>query len=176
MKPLAILQFDGMNHPSAFGGFMQEHKVPTRLIRLDLGAKVPEKAHGYCAYCLLGGPMMVGDDLPWMQPVLRLIGAALQADIPLIGHCLGAQLMAHALGARVAPHVYPQIGWDILQLEDNTTAHHWFGQAAGSTVPVAHWHFGLTFPPPPPALLPTRTAPTKRLPWARTSLFNPILS
>jgi GMP synthase-like glutamine amidotransferase len=140
MKPLAILQFDGMNHPSEFGAFMQARQVPICLLRLDLGAKVPEKAHEYCAYCLLGGPMMVGDDVPWMQPVLRLVDAAMQADIPVIGHCLGAQLMAHVLGASVAPHPYPQIGWDVLQLESNAIAHQWFGEDAGNTVPVAHWH------------------------------------
>jgi GMP synthase (glutamine-hydrolysing) len=85
--------------------------------------------------------MMVGDDLPWMLPVLRLIGAAMQADIPVIGHCLGAQLMAHVAGARVGPHAHHQIGWDTLQLENNAAAQHWFGPASGSTVAVAHWHF-----------------------------------
>jgi hypothetical protein len=43
MKPLAILQFDPMNHPSEFGVFMTAQQIPTRLLRLDLGAKVPEK-------------------------------------------------------------------------------------------------------------------------------------
>jgi GMP synthase-like glutamine amidotransferase len=141
MKPVAILQFDGMNHPSEFGAFMQHNQVPTRLLRLDLGAKMPENPHEYSAFCLMGGPMMVGDDLPWMLPVLRLIESALHANVPVIGHCLGAQLMAHALGARVAPHAYHQIGWDELMLEDNAAARRWFGAAAGTRVPVAHWHF-----------------------------------
>jgi GMP synthase-like glutamine amidotransferase len=141
MKPIAILQFDQMNHPSEFGVFLQQRQLPYRLLRLDLEAKVPEKAHEYSAFCLMGGPMMVGDDLPWMQPVLRLIGQAMQADIPVIGHCLGAQLMAHVAGARVAPHPHHQIGWDVMQLETSPAAQHWFGDAAGTQVPVAHWHF-----------------------------------
>ncbi|MGL4575498.1 MAG: type 1 glutamine amidotransferase [Burkholderiaceae bacterium] len=145
MKPIAILQFDRMNHPSEFGVFLQQRGTPFRLLRLDLevdsAAAVPAKAHEYSAYCLMGGPMMVGDDLPWMQPVLRLIGRAMEQGIPVIGHCLGAQLMAHVAGARVAPHPHHQIGWDVLQLEDNAAAQHWFGEAAGSEVPVAHWHF-----------------------------------
>jgi GMP synthase-like glutamine amidotransferase len=141
MKPIAIFQFDRMNHPSEFGAFMASQKMPVRLLRLDLEAKVPENLHEYSAYCLMGGPMMVDDDLPWMLPALRLIDAAMHADIPVIGHCLGAQLMAHALGARVAPHPYHQIGWDTLQLEDNAAAKYWFGTAAGTAVPVAHWHF-----------------------------------
>jgi GMP synthase (glutamine-hydrolysing) len=141
MKPIAILQFDRMNHPSEFEAFLQQNGMPYRLLRLDLEVKVPEKAHEYSAFCLMGGPMMVGDDLPWMQPVLRLTGRAMELDIPAIGHCLGAQIIAHAAGARVAPHPYHQIGWDVLQLETNQVARRWFGDAAGSQVPVAHWHF-----------------------------------
>jgi GMP synthase-like glutamine amidotransferase len=141
MKPIAILQFDGANHPSEFGSWMTQWQIPTRLLRLDLGAEVPENTHEYGGFCLMGGPMMVGDDLPWMTPVLRMIESAMHADIPVIGHCLGAQLMAHTLGARVAPHPHHQIGWDILNLETHPTAVRWFGASAGSQVPVAHWHF-----------------------------------
>ncbi|MFM2398454.1 MAG: hypothetical protein RL341_611 [Pseudomonadota bacterium] len=145
MKPIAILQFDRINHPSEFGAFLQNRQIPTRLLRLDLevdsAAAVPKEAHEYSGFCLMGGPMMVGDDLPWMQPAIRLIGRAMELDIPVIGHCLGAQLMAHVAGARVAAHPHHQIGWDALELEDNAAAKLWFGDAAGTTVPVAHWHF-----------------------------------
>ena len=42
----------------------------------------------------MGGPMGANDDLPWIEPVLALIREALRRDVPMLGHCLGAQLMA----------------------------------------------------------------------------------
>ena len=58
--------------------------------------------------------------------------------MPVIGHCLGGQLMARALGARINESPAPEIGWQPLQVLDNPEAVHWLG-APGERV-VFQWH------------------------------------
>jgi len=62
---------------------------------------------------VMGGPMGVGDvdDYPWMRPELDLIGASVERGRRVLGICLGAQFLAHALGARVYPAPEKEIGW-----------------------------------------------------------------
>jgi GMP synthase (glutamine-hydrolysing) len=67
----------------------------------------------YQALVVLGGPMNVGENErhPHLQVECELIEQALARGIPILGICLGAQLLAHVLGARVAPARRPEIGW-----------------------------------------------------------------
>ena len=55
--------------------------------------------------------MSVNDDLPWIGPVLALIRDAVARDIPLLGHCLGGQLISKALGGAVRQNPVKEIGW-----------------------------------------------------------------
>ena len=75
----------------------------------------------------MGGPMSVNDDLPWIKPVLAHIQQAFAADIPVMGHCLGGQLMTKALGANVSTNPVQEIGWGEVRLQDNQQARQWFG-------------------------------------------------
>ena len=75
----------------------------------------------------MGGPMSVNDDLPWIPPVLALIRHAIADGRPCIGHCLGGQLMAKALGGEVTKNPVKEIGWNPLLAEDNAIARQWLG-------------------------------------------------
>lgn len=92
---------------------------------------------------VLGGPVGVYDDkaYPVLAQELRLLGARLAADRPTLGICLGAQLIAAALGARVYPGPRPEIGWAPLEL---TTAGQAGPLSALQDTAVLHWH-GDTF-------------------------------
>lgn len=94
--------------------------------------------------------MSVNDDLPWIPPVLALIRQAVEADVPVIGHCLGGQLMSRALGGRVGANPVKEIGWGALRVTDAEAAHPWVGDAA-DPLPGFHWH-GETFSLPPGAV------------------------
>ncbi len=68
---------------------------------------------GIDALIILGGPMSVNDEheLPWLQAEKQAVRDALGQEVPLLGICLGAQLLANALGARVYPNPVKEIGW-----------------------------------------------------------------
>ena len=90
----------------------------------------------------MGGPMSVNDDLPWIAPEIALIRAAVDADVPLIGHCLGGQLMSKALGGQVTRNPVWEIGWRTVAIEPNPMAQSWFGPTREFL--SFHWH-GETF-------------------------------
>jgi GMP synthase-like glutamine amidotransferase len=96
----------------------------------------------------MGGPMSVNDALPWIAPALALIRDAIAKDVPLIGHCLGGQLMARALGGEVTRASIAEIGWGEVRVADNAVAGEWFGAAVAFE--AFHWH-GETFSIPPGA-------------------------
>ncbi len=90
----------------------------------------------------MGGPMSVNDDLPWIAAELALIRAAVAAGTPLIGHCLGGQLMSKALGGRVTRNPVEEIGWGVVRVEPVPEARRWFGDLTEFL--AFHWH-GETF-------------------------------
>ncbi len=118
-------------------------------MRIDAGDAVPDTLNGVSGLCLMGGPMSVNDDLPWIASELALIRQAVAADIPVIGHCLGGQLMAKALGGSVGANPVKEIGWGDVRVTDPETARPWLGEAA-TPLPAFHWH-GETFSLPPGA-------------------------
>jgi len=93
--------------------------------------------------------MSVNDDLPWIAPSLALIRSAVDAGIPTIGHCLGSQLMAKALGGAVTRNPVKEIGWGRVNVLRNDAAAAWFG-AEREAFESFHWH-GETFSIPPGA-------------------------
>jgi len=88
---------------------------------------------------LLGGAMSANDDLPFLHEACKLIEQAMKHDVPVIGHCLGGQLMARTLGARVAASPKPEVGWHRIDGIDTPSAHDWFGASARPY--VFHWHY-----------------------------------
>lgn len=92
---------------------------------------------------VLGGPIGVYDQdaYPVVTSEIRLLQTRLAADLPTVGICLGAQLMAAALGARIYPGPAKEIGWSALALSDTITPN---PLSVLHDVPVLHWH-GDTF-------------------------------
>jgi GMP synthase-like glutamine amidotransferase len=96
----------------------------------------------------MGGPMSANDELVWTQPVLALMRDAVAKDVPVIGHCLGGQLLARALGARVSRNPVVEIGWVPVAAEKTPLAREWLGALDGFD--AFEWHYD-TFTLPPGA-------------------------
>lgn len=142
MKPVAIFRFSPTEGAGHFGEWLDAKSIPTRLIALDRGGAVPADPRDFAGIAMMGGPMSANDDLPWNAPLLSLVRAAVGVEVPVIGHCLGGQLFAKAMGAQVRRSEAPEIGWG----EVRTTDASWFGgRDAFSTF---QWHYDIFELPP----------------------------
>jgi len=139
---IAIFRHAASEVSGYFGEFLDKHGIPSVLICIDSGDIVPQDAGAYSGLVFMGGPMSVNDNLPWIPQVLALIRRAVAQDIPVLGHCLGGQLMARALGGVVTRNPVKEIGWGRVTVADNDTARAWFGEV--HAFDAFHWH-GETF-------------------------------
>lgn len=146
MKPVAIFRHSITEGPGYFAIFLDSRRIPWRIVKVDAGEAVPADPSAYSGLAFMGGPMSVNDNLPWIPEVLALINAAVEADIPVLGHCLGGQLMSKALGGQVTRNPVKEIGWGPVAVEDNAQAREWFGPTREFS--GFHWH-GETFTLPP---------------------------
>ena len=147
MKPVAVFRHALTEGPGYFATFLDDRRIPWRLVKLDEGAPVPTSAEPFAGLGFMGGPMSVNDDLPWIAPVLALIRDAVARGVPVVGHCLGGQLLSKALGGTVSRNPVKEIGWNRVQVEDTPEARAWFG-ADVREFTTFHWH-GETFTIPP---------------------------
>ena len=150
MLPVAIFRHAPTEGPGYFAIFLEQHGIPWRLIAIDEGEPVPATANGFSGFCFMGGPMSVNDPLPWIDAVCALIREAAARNIPVIGHCLGGQLMSKALGGVITRNPVKELGWGEAAGEDDATARYWLGAFAGKVGTIFHWH-GETFSIPPGA-------------------------
>jgi GMP synthase-like glutamine amidotransferase len=150
MKPVAIFRHYVTEGPGYFATCLESHGVPWQLVKIDAGDPIPVDAREWGGLAFMGGPMSVNDDLPWIPSALALIQRAVDADVPVIGHCLGGQLMAKALGGIVTRNRVKEIGWGEVRVENAGEARRWFG-AGEDRFEVFHWH-GETFSIPPGAV------------------------
>lgn len=149
MKPVVIFRHAATEGPGYFATFLDEHRIPWQLIKINEGEPLPTSIAGYSGVVLMGGPMSVNDDLPWIAPLLALIREAHRQDIPLLGHCLGGQLISKALGGIVTQNPIKEIGWGGVTVSKNQDAQYWFGDIEAFN--SFHWH-GETFSLPPDAV------------------------
>jgi GMP synthase (glutamine-hydrolysing) len=120
---IVVFQYWGPGMPGRFGVTLRDHGFKLDIRRCDLppdkgGAPVPGSIDGLDGLLILGGPQNVTDidQYPWMQQQCELIRQAHAAQVPIIGICLGAQMIGHALGGKVEPRVTPAIGFHPCQI------------------------------------------------------------
>jgi GMP synthase-like glutamine amidotransferase len=148
VKPVAIFRCARSEGPGYFATYLDRRSIPWRLLALDEGEKVPRDARRFSGLVFMGGPMSVNDELPWIIPALELARDAVRKDVPMLGHCLGGQLMSKALGGKVAANRVREIGWGEVEVSQNALAHEWLGDVRRFL--AFHWH-GETFSIPPGA-------------------------
>jgi GMP synthase (glutamine-hydrolysing) len=113
------------------------------------GAAVPDIRYA-AGLIFMGGPMSANDPLPYLEQEIRIMRKAAGRRQPILGICLGAQLLAKALGAEVRRNPLPEVGWFEIQLTDAGAADPILG-AMNRTETVLQWH-GDTFDLPEDAV------------------------
>lgn len=149
MNDILIFRHAAHEGPGYLGDYLAHRKLPYRLIRIDQGDPVPADLAGVAGLVLMGGPMSVNDPLPWVPPLTALIRQAVARDLPVLGHCLGGQLISKALGGTISKSPVKEIGWLPVLRVDHPQADAWL-DGLPREFEVFHWH-GETFSIPPGA-------------------------
>jgi GMP synthase-like glutamine amidotransferase len=139
-RPVLLLQHIGCEPGAAYEDELDRHGLALARVRPDEGEPLPDW-RGYGAIVAMGGPMAVYEQAehPWLVAELQLISAAARAGAPVWGVCLGAQLLAAALGARVFPGPAPEIGVHAVTLTAEAAGDPVFAGAPGR-FDCFHWH------------------------------------
>jgi GMP synthase (glutamine-hydrolysing) len=148
MKPVLVLQQLSADGPAFLATWLQARGLAFEVRNSEAGDAFPADVSAYRAVALLGGEMGANDDLPALRHAEWLVRQAVGQGVPVLGHCLGGQLMARALGACVVAAAAPEIGWQTIAVHDTAAAADWLGAPGQRT--VFQWHFD-TFELPPGA-------------------------
>ena len=151
MRPLYLFRHIACEGPGYLAEVLERHAVPWQLVRIDAGDPVPADVDDCSGLVFMGGPMSVNDPLPWIEQELALIRMAHARGMPVLGHCLGGQLISKALGGTVSANPVREIGWHPVRRTADPAAAHWLAGIADGTR-LFHWH-GETFSIPDGAAL-----------------------
>jgi len=140
-RPILLVQHAPHEHPAALRRVLATQGVRTRWIHPYRGDSFPslDEIGGIVS---LGGPMSSNDEQehPWIRPEMTLLQRAFENGLPILGICLGGQLLARALGKRVSANPVAEVGWFPLELTDSGKADRILASASQAPT-VYHYHF-----------------------------------
>jgi GMP synthase (glutamine-hydrolysing) len=136
-----VLQHAAPEGPALIGDALARRGFRLRTVRADLGAPVPRSPEDAAGLVVMGGPMGVYEAgvHAYLRDELALLEAALVSGTPILGVCLGSQLLAAALGARVAPSGTKEMGWLDVERLGGSEGDLLLGEAPPRFAPL-HWH------------------------------------
>lgn len=147
MKPIRIFQHHDDEGPAHFQTILENRHIPFELVRIDQGESISPDLDNVAGLIFMGGPMSVNDPLDWIDAEVKLIQRAIKQQLPVLGICLGSQLMAKAMGAKVYPGECMEVGWADIDCVNHTP----WTDSLPNTLTVFHWH-GETFDLPTGAI------------------------
>lgn len=146
-----VLQHLNEDGPGFLGQWLDEQGLRWQVRCAEAAEAYPASVKGYKGLAVLGGAWSANDDRPTLRQAETLIREADALGIPVIGHCLGGQLMARALGGRVETLAQPEIGWHAIRHNGSAAARAWLGDATEAM--VYQWHHDSFVELPPGAEL-----------------------
>ncbi len=133
-----VLQHLFEDGPGYLGEWLDAQGIPWHLRCAEADEAYPDSVRGYRGLAVLGGAWSANDDRPTLRQAEDLIREADALGIPVLGHCLGGQLMARAFGGRVERLPQPEVGWLPITRLDGAAAREWLGDAEQPV--VYQWH------------------------------------
>ena len=121
---LIFLHMDD-EHPGYIADYLYKKGIPYRIVRSYQGDAIPQLDESIAGLVFMGGVMSANDNIPWIRQEIALIHSALQANIPVLGHCLGGQLISRALGAPVTTNPVGEVGWHQCFKQNNNHSIEW---------------------------------------------------
>ena len=139
MRPLYLFRHISCEGPGYLAEVLERHAIPWKLVSIDAGDPVPADVEHCSGLVFMGGPMSVNDPLPWIEQELALIRMAHARDMPVLGHCLGGQLICRALGGTTTANPTREIGWHPVRKSDTAMAGKWL-DGLPKEMTLFHWH------------------------------------
>jgi GMP synthase (glutamine-hydrolysing) len=132
---ILVVRHEPFEHLGRFAEILKQGQIP--FFYKDLGE--PLALDGCAGVIVMGGPQSANDPLPGLAAELKLIEQAVAAQTPVLGICLGAQLIAKALGARVYRNPEKEIGWAPVYFNEAAGRDPVFGGVDSPSI-VFQWH------------------------------------
>jgi GMP synthase (glutamine-hydrolysing) len=119
MVKIIALQHAECEGLGSIGDVLGASNIEVRMVRGDLGEAIPQHLGDASGLIVMGGPTGVYEyeRYPFLADEIRLIQSAVNTDTPVLGICLGSQLLAAALGAKVYKGPRKEIGWHRVYLD-----------------------------------------------------------
>ncbi len=140
-KAVLIIKHVEQEGPGTVGKFLEEAGWQLVTVELARGEPLPDRVDGFAAVVVLGGPMNVYEEeaYPFLKKEDLFIKEVLKEEIPFLGICLGAQLLAKACGARVMKAAQKEVGWYTVDLTKQARQDRFFKRVE-SPLTVFQWH------------------------------------
>ncbi|MEZ6211023.1 MAG: type 1 glutamine amidotransferase [Phycisphaerales bacterium] len=113
---IIVLQHSDICGAGRLGMTLRDHGFKMDIRRVHAGDRVPTDFEGVDGVMSLGGPQNVGEDHPFMEREYAFLKEAHERQLPVVGICLGAQMIAHALGGDVAKMAAPEVGFPAMDI------------------------------------------------------------
>ena len=143
MKPLYLFRHIECEGPGYLAEVLTRYDIPLELFAIDRNDPLPADTRNCSGLVFMGGPMSVNDPLPWIAKELDLIREGAGRQLPILGHCLGGQLISKALGGEITANPVREIGWHTVRKTRTQDAAGWLACIPEEPV-LFHWH-GETF-------------------------------
>ena len=142
MAKIYVLQHHPVENLGTIADALEGAALAWQYVRVNEGQSVPRDMKGAGGLIVMGGPMGVyqTDRYPWLRDEMALINDSIKRNLPVLGICLGAQILAAALGAKVERNANgKEIGWHPIKLEDAAKDDRLCRDLPDTLTPF-HWH------------------------------------
>jgi GMP synthase-like glutamine amidotransferase len=142
VKEILVLKHVETEDAGTIRDFMLDRKIMFRSVNLYSGDAIPKAVGDVAGAIIMGGPMNVYEEekYPFLKKEDDFIKLLIKENIPCFGVCLGSQLIAKAMGARVRKSPEAEIGWHEVTLTTDAARDTVFSQVGGSSLKVLQWH------------------------------------
>lgn len=140
-RTVLAIQHVACETPGLIAEVLKSRGIEIRFARVFKGERIPRRIRDYAGLVVMGGPMAVyeQDQYPYLRQEIRLIQDALSERRPILGVCLGSQLLAAALGSAVKPGAQKEIGWHPVMLS-RAAAQDALWRDLPTSFTAFHWH------------------------------------